>query len=187
MDKTKMLLTGLLLGLLLSWVYYDGMERSKGQDEGYRVVSDTVLVYDTLRIYPPTLRDSVVVRYVTHRLPISETQALSVSSTSRMDDRPDVPRDSLKAVSVVDSVEVRIPLVQKVYQGERYRAYVSGYNPVLDSLQLYDRTRVVHVTERKPMSRLGIGVQLGYGVGLSRRPYLMPYIGVGVSYRLFSF
>ena len=79
-----------------------------------------------------------------------------------------------------DSVEVLVPQEQRVYAGEDYRAYVSGYMPRLDSVQIVRRESVVTRTVATK-SRFSVGIQAGYG--LTTRGF-QPYIGVGVSIRI---
>lgn len=82
-----------------------------------------------------------------------------------------------------DSVEVEIPIISREYNGEGYRAWVSGYNPMLDSIEVYRTTNTVTLPKPK-RKRWGIGVQAGYGLG---RNGMQPYVGVGVSYNLVNF
>ena len=79
-----------------------------------------------------------------------------------------------------DSVEVLVPQEQRVYAGEDYRTYVSGYMPRLDSVQIVRRESVVTRTVATK-SRFSVGIQAGYG--LTPRGF-QPYIGVGVSIRI---
>ncbi|MGN0875342.1 MAG: DUF6808 domain-containing protein [Akkermansia sp.] len=86
-----------------------------------------------------------------------------------------------------DSVGVVVPLSQKVYAGSGYRAYVSGFEPRLDSLVLTGSREVVTVRERVGAvgwngGRLGVGVCAGVGVGRGGR--FGPFLGVGVVWRL---
>ena len=59
-------------------------------------------------------------------------------------------------------------------------AYVSGYNQSLDSMIFTRPTKIIY---QEP-SRWSVGVQVG--VGVTRDMKLSPYVGVGVSYRLFD-
>lgn len=79
----------------------------------------------------------------------------------------------------VDTIYVPIPITQKEYLTDNYHAWVSGYNPSLDSIYVYSKT--VYVTKKIPVRRWGLGVISGYGIG---RSGLSPYIGLGVYYRL---
>lgn len=85
-----------------------------------------------------------------------------------------------------DTVWAQLPREQKVYADSTYRAVVSGFQPSLDSIDVYNREvfvsrdRAVYVQP----GRWSVGVQAGVGVA---KDGLSPYIGVGVQYRLFSF
>lgn len=87
--------------------------------------------------------------------------------------------------TVVDSVEVEVPMERRMYQDSNYRAQVSGpaiggLHPSLDWVEVYNRTTTI---AKKP-SRWGFGVQVGYGMS---REGLSPYVGVGVNYNIISF
>lgn len=151
-----------LLGFAAGWVARGGTSNEA------IVAADTVTVVDTLRYYYPVPRDSAVVRYETVRLRVADTVRVTVGDT----------------VQVADSVEVVVPITQKVYEDSLYRAYVSGYRPRLDSIFVYPSHEVITVTRQAKPQRWGIGVQAGYGVG---RGGTGPYVGIGVSYNLFTF
>ena len=88
---------------------------------------------------------------------------------------------------VADSIEVPVPIVQKRYDDSLYTAWVSGFEPKLDSinLRLPTITETVTNTIVKPSPRLSIGVQAGAGIGIfSRQPDI--YIGIGVQWRFWS-
>ena len=132
--------------------------------------SDTlrVTVTDTIPFYKPVLKDSTVIRYVTEQFPVNV---------------PELPE------SATDSIDVVIPIAQAVYEDSLYTAYVSGYQASLDSLILRMPREVTTVTYARNAKnrRWGIGIQAGYGITLKGTPQLAPYIGIGISYNLFSF
>lgn len=84
----------------------------------------------------------------------------------------------------VDTVKelVFLPREYMVYKDSTYRAVVSGVQPRLDSIEVYQRntvqtvTKTIRVPDRK---RWGLGVQAGYGYDGKR---LTPYVGIGVQY-----
>lgn len=90
-----------------------------------------------------------------------------------------------------DSVQIELPIVQNVYEHEDYTAWVSGVYPRLDSIAGYPKREVV--TIKQPPNRWHIGITAGYGctggflVGDKRQGRLQPYIGVGITYSIFSF
>ena len=76
---------------------------------------------------------------------------------------------------------------QAVYVDSMYRAWVSGYRPRLDSIEIYPRTitntvtnDIYHTIAVKDKRRFGLGIQAGYGYpgGI--------YVGIGISYNLFT-
>lgn len=93
-----------------------------------------------------------------------------------------VPGDTVK-------VPVLVPISRNVYEGEDYRAVVSGFRVSLDTLDIFRKTQTVTntVVQRvevpgKP-KRWGIGVSAGYALTLQG---MKPYIGLGVQYDLIS-
>ena len=179
--KWLVYVTMLLLGFAAGWF-------ARGCVDGNAIkAADTVTVVDTIPYYRPVPRDSIVVRYVTEKLPIRTENVVSGAEPVR-DDAENVDsnakNDNIAHGNIPDSVEVIVPITQKVYADSLYRAYVSGYRPRLDSIFVYPRTRYVTVTRQAKPQRWGIGVQAGYGVG---RGGTGPYVGIGVSYNLFTF
>lgn len=87
-------------------------------------------------------------------------------------------------------VEITLPREQKEYKDSTYHAWVSGYDPALDSLRVYNKTvyQTITVHERPQPKRWGIGIQAGVGVGVhDNSVFTTPYIGVGVTYNIFAF
>ena len=146
--------------------------------------SDTlrVTVTDTIPFYKPVLKDSTVIRYVTEKFPVNVPE-LSENVPELPENVPELPE------SATDSIDVVIPIAQAVYEDSLYTAYVSGYQASLDSLILRMPREVTTVTYARNAKnrRWGIGIQAGYGITLKGTPQLAPYIGIGISYNLFSF
>ena len=87
--------------------------------------------------------------------------------------------------TVHDSIEVPIPIIQKRYDDSLYTAWVSGYDPALDSIRIYHPEIIITKTIVKPAPRLQIGIQAGAGIGIiSRTPDI--YVGIGAQYNLFK-
>lgn len=78
--------------------------------------------------------------------------------------------------SICDSVDVELPISQKVYEDSLYRAWVSGFDAKLDSIELYQPTRYITITTEREPSKWSFGLQ--GGVGITPRG-VQPYIGVG--------
>lgn len=142
-----------------------------------------ITVYDTILYREPAPVRSTIVATVTCLLPTDPKQ-----ESAEKQDTIQQPEPSIET----DSVEVVIPITQRVYEDSLYTAYVSGYEPKLDSIAVYPRREIVTVTNNnytapKP-KRWSIGVQAGYGVTLKGgTPQPAPYIGIGLSYNLISF
>lgn len=118
-----------------------------------------------------TVRTRVLVRRDTIKIlqpaPVAERPVATVAAR-------------LPSTVVHDTVEVFVPIVQKVYEGPDYRAFVSGYRPSLDSIVITATHTEIMKPATKPR-RWNIGLQAGYGITPGG---LQPYIGIGVSYRI---
>lgn len=88
-------------------------------------------------------------------------------------------RDTLRD-TIRDSIDVLVPIMQKRYDDSLYTAWVSGYEPNLDSidLRLPTITEIATKTIIKPSPLITFGVQVGGGYGVfNRQPDV--YVGVG--------
>lgn len=81
--------------------------------------------------------------------------------------------------TVHDTIYIPVPIFQKEYATENYRAWVSGYNAALDSIDVFPKT--MYVTKKIPDRKWGIGVTAGYGIG---QHGLSPYVGIGMYCRI---
>lgn len=147
-------------------------------------INDTIktTIFDTIPYYKPVPKDSTVIKYITQVLPTANPDSTAHKPT--VTDTTKLPSEDK------DSVEVEIPITQKMYETDKYRAYVSGFNPQLDSLILFPQRDVITITSNYPKpkrKRFGISLQLGYGVTLGRTPQFTPCLSVGLSYNLFDF
>lgn len=183
---TKTALIFFLVGLLCGGVIGFGVGRGtaeKGAD-GKIITTDTITRYDTLLVKSPTARDSIVVKYITKTLPKSGN-----SSVENIPQIGNIQGDNIPVFAEVadsDSVAVKIPITQKRYDGENYSAWVSGYEPSLDSIRVRERTNVVTIRESKPPNRWHVGVQCGVGYA-PRSNRIEPFIGIGITYSIISF
>lgn len=118
---------------------------------------DTIV--DTIKVVKPIAKDTVITRY----------KVVEVERVNYI--------DSVNTISevVFDTVMVRLPIESKHYEGENYEAWVSGYEPSLDSISIYH-----HTIMPKP-KRWSIGVQGGLGITPKG---IQPYLGIGVNFRL---
>ena len=185
-EAVKAALVFMLVGLLCGGVIGFGVGRGtaeKGAD-GKIITTDTITRYDTLLVKSPTARDSIVVKYITKTLPKSGN-----NSVENIPQIGNIHGDNIPVFAEVadsDSVAVKIPITQKRYDGENYSAWVSGYEPSLDSIFVSQRTDVVTIREKKPPNKWHIGVQCGVGYTFKSKQF-EPFIGVGISYSIISF
>ena len=90
-----------------------------------------------------------------------------------------VPGDTIRD-TLRDSIDVPVPIIQKRYDDSLYTAWVSGFEPALDSidLRLPTVTETITKTIVKPAPLITFGIQAGAGWGvLNHQPDI--YIGVG--------
>ena len=114
-----------------------------------KVARDTVCVRDTVFDYQPAPVDSAKIRYVTRFLPV-------------------VKRDTVSRVELItlhDSVQVEVPITSKHYQAKEYDAWVSGYEPSLDSIKVYKETKYITETITKTIKDKGKHFFLDVGAG----------------------
>lgn len=98
------------------------------------------------------------------------------------------PMAPLLLIKLTDTMRIGDTVVlreQSYYEDSLYRAWVSGYRPRLDSLQVFPRTvtntvtnDIYHTIKVKDKRRWGLGLQAGYGYPGGF------YIGGGVSYSI---
>lgn len=171
MKKAIVILTIMLLASIIANVAL----LNRAGPEG--VVQKVVTTYDTIPYRQPVPVDSVVLRYVTEKLPVANQPNKPIATVESV-------VDSAVYQTPKDSVEVVIPITQKMYEDSTFRAYVSGYHPALDSIEIFQRKETVYIRSPTKNKRWVIGLQVGCGITPKR---VEPYIGVGISWNLFSF
>lgn len=140
----------------------------RNKDQVSKIITsiDTLYLYDTIRIEKPIPK---TIRNI-------DTILVEV-------------KDS---IHIKDTIYIKLPKEQKVYQQENYQAWISGYQPVLDSIHIFRNTRQIinstTIQNSQKTSRWSIGIQAGYGL-TSKRNIIKPtpYIGFGLGYRIFIF
>lgn len=151
------LLTAFLFGALASYFAVKGHFQAKLATLTPEVIR-VVVKRDTLRLNP-VLRE---IHKVTH--------------------------DTIKIVmndTIVRRDTIYLEREQRVYEDEEYKAFVSGFQPRLDSIYVYPKTIYeTKVSTRKEWRRFTYGVQVGMGVVMpfNSSASFGGYVGVGIGY-----
>ena len=154
-----------VLALLMLLSYVSGYHKAqKRMEKSLTVQVDTLIQIDTITQYKPI--------YVTKTEEKVELVPI---------------RDTIR---IRDTLFVALDRQKKVYEDSTYRAVVSGINPSLDEISVYQKHIYVDQTQtviQKERSRWGVGLQIGYGMGVrGQNLEHFPYVGIGLSYNLIS-
>ena len=215
MERLKNIALLLFLVVFVASLCLNVHHYTGGTTEPYRDTIKTTFV-DTIPYYKPVPKEEKPLGNITAKLPVSvpklpeSVQKLPVSvpklsesvqkfpeSDKKLQDSvqnfgKSVPEDHFEDMGekvTPDSAEVIVPITQTVYEDSTYTAYVSGYRASLDSLIFRMPREVTTITSthyQKP-KRWSVGIQVGYGMTSKGTPQFAPYVGIGVSYNLFSF
>ena len=155
----------LLLFNIVNAIGYFVNEQRNSHSSEMKVKVDTLFIYDTIIVEKPVIKKVEIIDTLLLPVPITDTLMLH------------------------DTVFVHLPIEQRQYSDPRYTAWVSCYRPQLDSIRIYQQREFITkeiktVTKSK---RWGIGLQAGYGIALHKgQVFPAPYVGVGLSYSIFS-
>lgn len=141
-----------------------------------KVARDTLIVHDTVPDINPTPKDSATIKYITRFLPISKRD-----TSPRADHFIEVNN------MVHDTVEVQVPITSKHYQSKDYDAWVSGYEPSLDSIKVYKETQYITETITKTVKDKGKHFFLDVGAGCEYQfnsKAAVPYAELGARVKL---
>ena len=129
------LLVGIIIGIVCSLIV-----RSK-----LTTPIQTIIKYDTIRITEPQAEKI---------MPVAVKKFTTVPTLLTISDTIKVPyyvRDTLM-----------IPIEQKYYAGESYKAWVSGYNPRLDSIVVYNTHTLSQIKENRANNEIYVDARLNY-------------------------
>ena len=136
--------------------------------------------YDTSYFEVPVPVDSVVLKYVTVKVPVVDEDTGNMTPEERPQEKdttatlPKEPVDS-SSTDYKDSVNVIIPITQKEYKDSLYRIGISGYMPNLDYVEIYTPK---YVPPKDPWLQWSLSIQVGYG-WYGKWGF---YGGIGISY-----
>ena len=121
-------------------------------------VTDTIVKRDTITSIPDTVYRTVALGEKTVKVVIHDT------------------------LCKTDTVTVSLPFVQKQYKDSSYSAWISGYEPSLDSIRVFPKTTIIRESKVVRQKDRRWGVFGGVGIGVSDR--ITPCVGVGIGYRI---
>lgn len=163
-----------------------------------KVTVDTVTVRETVRQTMPMAKDSVVTGVI--RVPmvlpteptvpkaeikVFEPCRLSEVLDGHTGNKGGTEQETGK-IARKDTVWAVVPRTQKRYVDSTYMAWISGYEPRLDSIEVYRKTVVVtkRVEGRGKSKRFSVGLTGGFGYGVfTRKPDV--WVGMGCTWRIF--
>lgn len=123
-----------------------------------RTVTDTIIERETISAIPDTVYRTVALGEKTVKAVIHDT------------------------LCKTDTVTVSLPFVQKQYKDSSYSAWISGYEPSLDSIRVFPTTTIIRESKVVRQKDRRWGVFGGVGIGVSDR--ITPCVGVGIGYRI---
>lgn len=150
---------GAILGLLSGFFIGKGIY-DRPLDES--VKRDTVWLTDTVPDLNPTPKDSATIKWVTKWLP------------KAVHDTVDNYVEVLDYIH--DTVAVQVPITSKHYGNDTYDAWISGFEPSLDSIMVYQKTQIITetITRMKPPNKLSLSVNAGVDYGITSQ-FWQPY------------
>jgi len=133
---------------------------------GEKVTRDTVRVTDTVPHYYPRPVEKQVVRYVTRLMPVHSTDTVN------------------RYVTMTDTMLVEVPIESRHYSAKEYDAWVSGYEPSLDSIKVYKETQYIteRVTISKPPNKWELDAVAGIDYNVTTQRYT-PHVGGELLYK----
>lgn len=158
--KRKIIIGALLL--ILGFVIVI-LCRPKHFREVTKMFIDTLVVRDTYIIEKPVLVERISRDYL----------QVAVHDTIR----------------IHDTLYISLPMETKTYSGDEYYAEVSGYEPSLDYIEVYPKTKVISKTETTTLKPSPWRYSLHIGADYERMGHVIisPNIGAEIGYKKMSF
>lgn len=163
-EETKVIdsifLAAMLLAMMLIGYAVGSTRQKQPVSDPYEQVVDTLTIYDTITSYKPIYVDRQKVDSVL--VPVADS------------------------VMVHDTLYVILERERVTWRDSLCEVYASGVMVNVDSVKHFTQYELVTIETKVPVkvkTRWGLGVQTGIGKG---KDGLSPYVGLGVSYNLFS-
>lgn len=141
-------------------------------------------VTDKIPVRKPVAKDSTVISYI--KVPIAGMKGGTQNGSTK--DTKDTKGAAQNDTTEGGSKAIFLPRTQKRYEDSTYTAWVSGYEPRLDSIDVYRKTTTITKAITRTVTKhrifnVGIVGGAGYGI-LTKKPDV--WIGIGGSIKLFG-
>lgn len=143
----KEILLLIIVSILLFICFGIGYKRGRSSID---IKQDTVFVEKIITQYKPNYKSEQPVGFQKVKLPTFVIFSELVDSSKCTVDKLKYSLDSLKYYT--DSLELELQRVQRYYSEDDYEAWVSGIDPVLDSIKIKQQIQQItntHVIERE--------------------------------------
>jgi hypothetical protein len=166
-------LAGAILGLCTGFfsgkaIYDKPIEES--------VSRDTVTLHDTIPDIAPTPKDSAHIKWVTRWLPRDTSSRVDhfIGANNMVEHFADTSK----------MIPVEVPITSKHYSSKDYDAWVSGFEPSLDSIKVYKETQVITetITRMKPPNKWELDLTCGIDYNFTAKKYT-PHVGGELMYK----
>ena len=151
-------LTSILLIACCIISFLGGYDYASKHCYNVSTVTDTIVKRDTITAIPDTVYRTVALGEKTVKVVVHDT------------------------LCKTDTVTISLPFVQKQYKDSSYSAWISGYEPSLDSIRVFPKTTIIRESKVVRQKDRRWGVFGGVGIGVSDR--ITPCVGVGIGYRI---
>ena len=151
-------LTSILLIACCIISFLGGYDYASKHCYNVSTVTDTIVKRDTITSIPDTVYRTVALGEKTVKVVVHDT------------------------LCKTDTVTISLPFVQKQYKDSSYSAWISGYEPSLDSIRVFPKTTIIRESKVVRQKDRRWGVFGGVGIGVSDR--ITPCVGVGIGYRI---
>lgn len=166
LNKTNLVifLVGIFLGLCTG--FFSG-KAIYDRPFDTNIKRDTVTLHDTVPDVAPVPKDSVRIKWLTKWLPAKHDTITQ-----------------WKTLTKHDSVAVQVPITSKHYGNDTYDAWVSGFDPKLDSIKVYQKTQIITetITKVKSPNKWELDVVAGIDYNVTSQRYT-PYAGGELIYK----
>lgn len=165
MKKHLDFIVGIALLALILWALIGNPFSRDSEKQPVTVKRDTLVIRDTVRLAVPKPIYRKVVRVDTVRLVLAQLDTTADGDTVQL-----------------GTVKVEVPISKQTYQTDKYKAVISGFRASLDSMEVYQDTKVItEIKYRKPR----FAVSMGAGVNYYDKKFI-PTIGINFGYVIWS-